>query len=47
MKCKYYKKCMYYNTDSSVCNQCQTKDDDEPYCGYYRFLENEVEVIAQ
>ena len=47
MKCKYRRKCMYYDIDSTVCNQCQEKADGEYYCGQYRQIElKEMEVIA-
>ena len=35
MKCKYSKKCKYYQEDSVTCNTKQTKEDGI-YCGKYR-----------
>ena len=36
VKCKYFKKCKWYSSDSFTCNKDQFKEDGYPYCGKYR-----------
>lgn len=44
-KCKYSKKCEYYDEMSHTCNKDQFKEDGNPYCGKFRELSKVLIVM--